>query len=46
MSKSPISSSFSDKLCAEVIKLGVDAHLDRYVVAIKVDERGQSSKIA
>jgi transposase len=38
MKKSPISSSFIDNLCAETIKLGVDAHLDRYVVVLKVDE--------
>jgi transposase len=33
----PISSSFIKNLCAETIKLGVDAHLNRYVVVIKVD---------
>ena len=35
--KAPISSSFIKNLCAETIKLGVDAHLNPYVVVIKVD---------
>ena len=35
--KAPISSSFIKNLCAETIKLGVDAHLNNYVVVIKVD---------
>ena len=35
--KAPISSSFIKNLCAETIKLGVDAHLNAYVVVIKVD---------
>jgi transposase len=35
--KVPISSSFIKKLCAETIKLGVDAHLNKYVVVVKVD---------
>ena len=34
---SPTSSKFLDNLQAETIKLGVDAHLNRYVVAVKVD---------
>jgi transposase len=38
MKNPPISSSFIKNLSAETIKLGVDAHLDRYVLAIKVDE--------
>lgn len=35
--KAPISSSFIKNLCAETIKLGVDAHLNKYVVVVKVD---------
>ena len=33
----PISSSFIKNLCAQTIKLGVDAHLNNYVVVVKVD---------
>lgn len=35
--KAPISSSFIKNLNAETIKLGVDAHRNKYVVVVKVD---------
>ena len=42
--KAPISSSFIKNLCAETIKLGVDAHLNSYVVVIKVDSSRGSKR--